>query len=166
MKTRDNLIVCGHGDAEKTGRACEHLLKKGNLKYYNSSDHFQLFTGRAIDFVLLCAGMAGGRGWRASRRRRGKDAAQELGCGKGMMSRRKTFFLMVRNRKDCLVRLSIRGLLPALQFRARAAAFTNKPLYGEIRRKNAVPFAGLMRREIWFVAVEPETFTQFVPSPA
>ena len=49
----NNPIICAHKDAEKTGRACEHLLKNGNLEYYNSSEHFRFFTGRAT--VLLCS---------------------------------------------------------------------------------------------------------------
>jgi hypothetical protein len=55
MESTGNPIICAHGEAEKTGRACEHLLKKVNLEYYNSSEHFRFFTGRDIDFVLLCS---------------------------------------------------------------------------------------------------------------
>ena len=57
-------------------------------------------------------------------------------------------------------------LSSALPFCARPAAFADNFLYGETRRKNALPFRVLMGMETWFVASEPETFTQFVPSPS
>lgn len=55
MEAESNVIACAHPDAEKTGRACQHLLKKGNLEYFVSSEHFRFFTGRGTGFVLVCA---------------------------------------------------------------------------------------------------------------
>ena len=69
---------------------------------------------------------------------------------KGMMSRRSTFFPMVRNRKHRLVRLSIRSLILEARFIARfaslrpAAAFADNFPYGKTRRKNVLPFTVLM----------------------
>src|SRR5260221_14429970 len=54
----------------------------------------------------------------------------------------------------------------AWQFATGLGPLQNNFLYGETRRKNALPFTVSMGMEIWFVASEPETVTQFVPSPS
>ena len=53
--THMNSIVCDHCEAEKVGKACEHLLaKKVGGEYYPSQEHLRNFTGRGIEFILIC----------------------------------------------------------------------------------------------------------------
>jgi hypothetical protein len=75
-------IVCAHPDAGKTGRACEHLLKKGSDEFYSASQHFRFFTGQGADFVWICAECArdperGVVHWRTIC----DGCAQDIGCG-------------------------------------------------------------------------------------
>lgn len=83
MEPLPNTIICAHKDAERTGRACEHLLKKATDEFYSSSEHFRYFTGRGADFVLLCPECAkksdfGEPHWRTVC----DSCVQDLACGK------------------------------------------------------------------------------------
>jgi len=50
-----DLIACEHRDAEKTGKACEHLVAKTVAGENRSSlEHFRYFTGFGIECVFLC----------------------------------------------------------------------------------------------------------------
>lgn len=54
MEAFPKPIVCAHADAERTGQACEHLLKKATDEFYASAEHFLYFTGSGTELVLIC----------------------------------------------------------------------------------------------------------------